>query len=350
MHWRTEELLQRHGPNGLMALSLALVGLLLLQPLSGVPGYAEVEPVRIGSLESGIVASVTVVPGQVLREGDVLGTLDAGPIDDRMRVLSAELAMHQANLLNAEAGAKSMERSARSDRLDAAAHLTGSRTSLQVAAQRLANRQKQVGSGLATQDSLGPMLAEVAMWETEVQQQQVRYDRTSTALDNAVSRAVAGKEGAAPAVLVEVRAQAVVREELALLEQRKQRMTLRSPVAARVIAVHHRVGEVLGPQAPLVELLPLQTTAVAACLPEAFAKHVQPGSSARLHPAAGGEVRMGTVVDLVGLVSEAPERCKQRPNEIGWVRPVRIAVAGEGLVPGQRFDVSFGPPVVGPAP
>jgi hypothetical protein len=81
---------------------------------------------------------------------------------------------------------------------------------------------------------------------------------------------------------------------------------------------------------------------VIACLPERYPVEVKAGTSVALRGTTGGGPRTGVVVDVVGLISEAPDRCKQRPNEVGWVRPVRIQVDGGGLVPGERFDVAFG--------
>jgi hypothetical protein len=91
-------------------------------------------------------------------------------------------------------------------------------------------------------------------------------------------------------------------------------------------------------------LLPTETRAATACLPEQMAGVVTAGTGVRLEPSDGSEPRAGTVVEVIHQISRAPDRCQQRPNEFGWIRPVRIAVDGAGFVPGQRLRAVFLPP------
>lgn len=340
MHWRVQEFLAIQGPRVLTLGSLTAVVWLLLQgPSTGIPGFAEGDPVRVAALEAGRLTEVLAAPGDVVAAGQVVGRLDDGAIQATIRVREAELQQRGAALQNEERSAQSVVRLAVADEEDARALLAGAKEQLRLARDLVAERKRQVEAGLAEGASLAPLQAAVAEHQASVDRMIARVENLKA--QTAAARAAAEGNETAPAVREEVEARSVVREELASLERRLASMTLRAPLAARVSAVHARPGEILPAHAPLIDLIPLETTTVVACLPEQLSDEVRAGSPAELRPATGG-TRTGVVVDVAGLVSEAPERCKQRPNDMGWVRPVRIAVEGGGLVPGQRFDVSFG--------
>lgn len=345
MHWRTQDMVARHGPRALMGASLlAVLWLVLHGPAATVPGYAEVAPVRLSSLEPGIVASVHASPGDVVAAGDVIAVLDDSVVLGNIRVLEAEIERHDAARELVADGALAALREAQASREETAAELRAARETLALAEQRLADRRRQVEKGLAALDDLIPLEAEVSELRGEVDLISGRLLREGETTEHARSRIDPAGDAPAPALMEQIRARAVVEEELALLRERQRGMTLRAPLDARVGVVNYHPGEVLPENAVFVELYPLETTAVVACVPEQFGDVVQAGGVAELWPASGGPERSGTVIDVVGLVAEAPERCKQRPNELGWVRPVRIEVDGEALVPGQRFDVAFQPP------
>lgn len=338
--WRVSHAVSEHGPRVLLILSVAVVAWLFFQgPRVGIPGYAEVAPVRIASLESAGVKSVEVEPGDILKPGDIVGLLDDGPIQGRMRILEAELARHSATLQQVEQSAGTTLRLALAEEADARSRLQGTRESVLAAERVLTERQRQVESGLAAATDLERLEQELTTLRADQRREQTQLEFKQAAVSEARAQLVGMGDEAAPALLEEVRAGSVLEEELALLEARRQAMTLRTPIAARVSVVHYRAGEVLPSNAVFVELLPLSTTTVMACLPEQFGSEVRAGTRADMYPADGGDMRMGTIIDVEGLVSEAPERCKQRPNDFGWVRPVRVMVEGAGLVPGQRFDL-----------
>ena len=340
MHWRVSHAVSEHGPRVLLVASVAVVAWLVFQgPRVGIPGYAEVAPVRIASLESAKVLSVEVEPGDIVQPGDIVGLLDDGPLRGRIRILEAELARHSATLQQVEQGAASTLRLALAEEADARSRLQGTRESLLAAERVLAERQRQVESGLAAATDLERLELELTALRSSERREKTQLEYKQEVVAHTRAQLVGLEDEAAPALLEEVRAGSVLEEELALLEARRQAMTLRSPLAARVAMVHYRAGEVLPANAVIVELLPLSTTTVVACLPEQFGSEVRAGTKADLYPADGGGQRLGTIVDVEGLVSTAPERCKQRPNDFGWVRPVRVLVDGPGLIPGQRLDL-----------
>ncbi len=340
MHWRVSHAVTEHGPRVLLIASVGVVAWLIVSgPRVGIPGYAEVAPVRIASLESAKVLSVEVSPGDIVQPGDIVGLLDDVPIQGRIRVLEAELARHSATLRQVEQEAGTTLRQALAEEADARSRVQGTRESVLAAERLLAERQRQVESGLAAATDLEQLELELTTLRADERREQTQLEFKQAAVADARAQLVGMGDEAAPALLEEVRAGSVLEEELAVLEARRQALTLRTPIAARVSAVHYREGEVLPANAIFTELLPLSTTTVMACLPEQFGSEVRAGTKADLYPADGGAMRVGTILDVEGLVSEAPERCKQRPNDFGWVRPIRLMVEGPGLVPGQRFDL-----------
>jgi multidrug resistance efflux pump len=338
--WRVSHAVNEYGPRVLLIGSVAVVAWLIISgPKVGIPGYAEVAPVRIASLESAKVLWVDATPGDIVEPGDIIGMLDDSPLQGRMRVLVAELERHSATLQQVEQTAGTTLRLALAEEADARSRLQGTRESVVAAERLLGERQRQVAGGLAAATDLERLEMELTTLRATERREQTHLEYQQADVAHARAQLVGLGDEAAPALLEEVRAGSVLQEELALLEARRQAMTLRSPLAARVSVMHYRVGEVLPANAVFAELLPLSTTTVVACLPEQFGSEVRAGTKADMYPADGGDMRTGTIIDVEGLVSEAPDRCKQRPNEFGWVRPVRVQVDGPGLVPGQRFDL-----------
>jgi HlyD family secretion protein len=350
-----QEMLLRHGGKFLMALSVGLVALLIVRgpPPVQVLGYAEVAPVRLSSLETAKVLRTLVEPGQVVKKGDVVAELDPTMIQGRMAILKAELERHEAGLMGAKAVAESSIDAARADKAESTTRLGAAREALRIARAAQAERDEQVKAGLASADSLANLEVRAALQRARGEMERFRQqlDYRTTVLRKALARLEGADTEPSDALLEGTRAQSVVGEELALLQTRLEELTLRAPMAARVAALRYRPGEVLPAGEAIADLMPLETTRVIACLPERYPVEVKTGTSVALRGTTGAGIRSGVVVDVVGLISEAPERCKQRPNEIGWVRPVRIEVTGGGLVPGERFDISFGPSKdPGPAP
>jgi multidrug resistance efflux pump len=351
MNAQTQDFFVRHGAKLLMATSIAVVTTLIVRgpPPVLVLGYAEVVPVRLATLEIAKVSKTLVEPGQVVAAGDIVAQLDPALIQGRIAILMAELERHGAALIADEDLAKSSVLTAEAEMEESSARLGGARKALELADANLAERKRQVEAGLAGAEALASMEVDAAQLRADVDRYDRQYKHRTAVLTEMRARLATAENEPARALLEGTRAENVTREELALLQTRLDALTLRAPTASRVSALHYRVGEVLPQGAAVVELMPLETKRVIACLPERYPVVVRAGSTAELRGTTGAGLRSGTVVDVVGLISEAPERCKQRPNETGWVRPVRILVEGGGLVPGERFDVSFGAAPAKPA-
>lgn len=338
MGWRTQQAAARLGPHLLLVASVMLAIVLIHRHQGiGVPGYAEVAPVRLSSLEAGRVDSIAVTEGDLVAPGDLVAVLDDTLVSSRARVLEAELDRLGAAVEESEEVVRATLRRARAAREETQARLAGARAELKALEARLEERRRQVEAGLESRARLAEVEADLAPARAEVQ----RLEATLRHAAPTDEPGTAGEPTVAPAVLERARARAVVQEELQALERRREELTLEAPVGARVSVVHFRAGEVAPAQTPVVELVPLSTSTVVACLPEAYPVEVKTGTRTLLEPQSGGDPVDGVVVQIAGLVSAAPERCKQRPNEMGWVRPVRIQVADGTLVPGQRFRVRF---------
>jgi len=343
MHWRVEDVLHRWGPKAVMLGSMGFVGALLFSsPGARVPAFADADAVRVSSLESARVLEVRVQPGDLVEPGDVLAVLDDGPIAGRVAMLEAELHRQGAELIDVEQDAQATLLSAKASLVEAQTQLNSASGVARLASERLADQQKQVTAGLATTTTLAPLRAGAAEAQAEVSRLRARVNFLKQAAGAANARLDSG-DAPAPALQAQTQAAAVVAEELAMLQRRREALTLRSPVTARVATVSYRTGEVLPAEAVLAELLPTSTLGATACLPEQLAGFVRAGTPVLLEPTDGTADRQGTVVEVIHQISRAPDRCQQRPNEFGWIRPVRIAVDGEGFVPGQRLSAIFLP-------
>jgi len=342
MGWRMQFLLTQHGGKLLLLGSFCLVAWLMSQTRAeGVPGYADATPIRIAAIETGTLQQILVSPGDVVEAGALLALLDDSVVQAEARILEAEAARHGAALADLEDEAQSELADARVELAEAKVGLDRAVAELSAREAELSEREERVASGLASSEDLARLEVAVATLRAEIPARRRSVSALQDQLDRFNARLGTAGEAVAPALLEQTRSRGIVQEQMALLEERRRGLRLVAPRATRVAAVHFREGEILPAQTVFAEFLPLQTRDVIACLPEQFADDVTPGSGARLYPQSGGEAIPGLVTDVVGMISEAPDRCKQRPNEVGWVRPVRISVESDALVPGQRFNVTF---------
>lgn len=128
---------------------------------------------------------------------------------------------------------------------------------------------------------------------------------------------------------------------VALLEGELDATRVIAPASGRVgeIAVHE--GAVVKAGSPLVNVVRQDTRRVVVCLDEATAASVSPGDGVTLFPRAGGERREGAVVGLGSSVDPHSQRCTTLRNLTRPGRSAYVLVAGDPLVPGQRFDAQL---------
>jgi multidrug resistance efflux pump len=338
MGWRLEHALATWGPRALLLLSaLALLPLLRFASGGVVPAFVEVAPISVGSLETARVLAVHVRPGMLVAAGTVLAELDPSAIDAKIRVLRAERQREERDASESTFDRESALREAEADALDTELQLSAAQAELALRRDAVAARAERVRVGLETADTEAD--ADVAALVVEQERLAAELAGRRQHRDSVRAWLAAGGVATSPAAIA-------IDEEITALLEEKRELTLRAPVDGRIATVWKRPGAVLRAGEPLLDLLPARGTDVIACLPERFPQEVPVGASASLLPATGGAAREGVVTDVLGLVDEAPERCRTRPDEFGWMRAVRIAVFGDALTPGARFSVRFGAPAV----
>lgn len=125
------------------------------------------------------------------------------------------------------------------------------------------------------------------------------------------------------------------------LQIRKKGRVLRAPVAGRVDAVFRRSGEVVAPGQSIVDLVPVHTSRVVACLGLSDSDSVVPGDVAVLFPRSGGPSLKGIADSIGASVSEKDLRCRVFAAGTEWGREVYVSVPDARLLPGQIFDIRF---------
>jgi hypothetical protein len=135
----------------------------------------------------------------------------------------------------------------------------------------------------------------------------------------------------------------VVQKRLDRLRAERQALGLRSPTDGRVVALHHRAGEVVAGGQPIVSVISHMSGRVVACLSEENALTVTENDRAFLRVrGAVGEEMGGRVAALGPLVDEVPVRCRTNPVQPSWGRNVVIVLDNPAdVVPGQAFTVRF---------
>jgi HlyD family secretion protein len=206
-------------------------------PDNVVVGYVEGEYVAIAPIDVARVESESVRRGDVLNAGDVVARLETDDAEIALRNDEAALAQAKSDLENLKTGRRPEEISA----LEAS--LNGAQVSAADAARTFQRRQKLLDRGYAS--------------EADFDAAQAAYDvATARVRELAANLAVAKL----PARTDEIdAAQGKVKQARAARDAAKWRLsqrTLLAPSAGYVSDIIRRVGDVAGPQAPVVSYLP----------------------------------------------------------------------------------------------
>jgi HlyD family secretion protein len=219
-------------------------------PQNIVVGYVEGEYVAIAPIDVARIDAEGVKRGDVLKAGDVVARLETDDAEIALRNAEAALAQAKADLANLQKGRRPEEISA------LAASLKGAEVSAEDAARTFQRRQKLLDRGYASQAD---------------------FDAAQTAYDVAASRVrelTANLEVAKlPARPDEIdSAKAKVKQAQAARDTAKWRLgqrTLVAPGPGYVSDIIRRVGDVAGPQAPVVSYLPEGAVKLKVYVPEA---------------------------------------------------------------------------------
>jgi HlyD family secretion protein len=213
-----------------------------LAPFCGSPGnvvvgYVEGEYVAIAPIDVARIDSEGVRRGDVLKAGDVVARLERDDAEIALRNAEAALAQAAADLANLQKGRRPEEIAA----IDAS--LKGAQVTAADAAATFRRRQKLLDRGYVSQ--------------ADFDAAQTAYDVASARVRELTANLAVAKLPARPDEIAA--AEAKVKQAQAARDAAKWRLdqrTLLAPSAGYVSDIVRRVGDVAGPQAPVVSFLP----------------------------------------------------------------------------------------------
>jgi HlyD family secretion protein len=227
--------------NGLMGFLVGIIGLVIpgfgTSPEPAYSGYVEADYVYAAPSTSGVLASLNVREGQVVRRGDVLFVLNHDQQEAALRAAEARVEAARATAANLATGSRAEEVAV------VRASLSRAQTDLALAEMTLARTEKLVAQGVAPQARADQDRASVASARAEVAQLQAQL---------AVAELPARVAQQAAAEANFVAAEADANKARADLADR----TVPAPVDGRVERLYYDGGEMAMAGVPVVSLLP----------------------------------------------------------------------------------------------
>lgn len=239
---------------GLIAASFSICG----GDAVRIAGYVEGEYVRLGPIDTARIDRIDVRRGDRIEAGKLVAVLETTDAENAVRESEARLVQAQAQLDNLRSGKRPEEIAV------IEANLASARAQQREAERALERRQDLLRRGVSTQAD---------------------FDQAETARDVAVASV---RQNAAnldvarlPARPDEIKAsENAVEQAKASLAQARWRLEQRrlvAPSAGRVSDVLRRVGELAGPSAPVVLMLPDGAAKLMLYVPETWISSVKPG-------------------------------------------------------------------------
>lgn len=319
-------------------------------------GFVLAAEYELATPEPARVAAVAVAPGQRVRAGDVLVSLDARAIDAELAIVAAERDRLEAELgaVRAESKVRVGDTTREFDESVAAADvaLRTARAERKAAAAEYAALSEQVATlgglverRMADRRELDALRVEHVALEKQLQTADALIPQLVSQAAAARARRAALPADATEAALRPVQAElAVIERQARLLAVRREAMTLRAAVDGDVAAVHLQAGEVADTGLPIVTLVgDAAASEVQVCQREAQAGRGRPGEAVRVRPrgSAGAEAA-GRIVRVAPRIAELPPRCWRDPKLPEWGRELVVRLDEPlPLLPGQAVSVRF---------
>lgn len=287
-------------------------------------GYVEGEYVLLAPIESAQVRSVAVRRGDIVRQGQELATIEDGDATIAVAQAQAALAQAQAQLADLKQGRRPEEIAV----LEAALRSAEAQAS---EARRVMTRTGELhGKGIATQADLDKATTALAIAQAAVGKARADLD---------VARLPARPEA------IEA-AQHQVDQAQAGLDQARWRLSKRrivAPAAGRIDDVIRHAGDISGPSAPVISMLPDGAVRIKLYVPEPEFSRIGIGQhlSVRCDGCPDG------LTAQVSYISPDPEftppviyslEARQKLVHLVEARPDGAAAA---LKPGQIVDVAL---------
>ncbi len=340
----------------LLAATLAVWLYLDTRDAATLPGLVEIVSVDLAPLEGGALASLSVSPGDEVKAGDLLASVDDAALQIELKLLNDEL---DASLkrLDANRSFSAATHKARGDALrdellqlreDAQAQeglILAGDAEVARFGEEIARLEAARQAGLGRADELSSLLRlrdvsarKVQGLRSTLATSRQRYALAQSALD--AWAALDPQPLADPALSTDARALDVLKRRIAAVEARIASHKILAPFDGRVTALLALQGQIIAPFTPVVSLQQTTPGKVDAFLPEASPLDPHPGDLARItSPTASCT---GRVAFLDPGMSPLPLRLRPLNGAEPWSRRLRLDLdAPCALLPGQRVEVKI---------
>jgi len=326
-------------------------------------GFVEAVGYQVAAAQTGRIEAVLVTPGQRVRAGQVIATLDAHELGAELEVLAAERQRVEAELgavtsdTQLRVGDASRQIAESLEANERALQTTRAERAVHAAEFAALSHQLEVLQGLvdkrmADRRELDAVAVKHAALKKELQVVDALISQLGAQIAAGRERRDALPTDATERATEPLRAElAVLRRQEQLLLLRKEALTLRAPGDGEVTMLLLRPGEVALAGAPIATIADTSNLGrdaepaparVLVCLDEAQAARVRPGEAALLYPVESGPAIPAHLERLDPEVRELPLRCWRDPRLPQWGRAAHVIPdAPTPLVAGQGFTVAF---------
>jgi len=289
-----------------------------------VAGYVEGEYVQIAPIDTARIASLAVRRGDWVKAGDAVGALETADAAIFVRNAEAQLTQASAELANIRYGRRPEEIAALAATLQAAVVQADD-------AKRTLDRRRDLHNrGITSQ--------------ADLDQAQTAYDVAAARVGELTANLAVAK---LPSRAEEITAaQSRVVQAQANLDQMKWRLeqrTLTAPAAGQISDIIRRPGEVAGPSAPIVSMLPDGAVKLKVYVPEAMLSSLAVGDALEVR-CDGCPAGLSAVVSYIAREPEFTPpviyslESRQKLVYLVEARPTREV--GRHLTPGQIVDIA----------
>jgi len=371
---------------GMIVLAAAAVGAFYVSGLgkeSTDDAQIEGRVMSVSPRVTGQVLKVLVKDNQEVNEGDLLVELDGRELEARAASARADLQAAKANLANAQAQLELTERSgdaalrqARGGLTQAASSVTMSRSSIDQAQADVTAAESRAKLAQTEYDRVVRLHAENAVSQAEVDTRSAAFDQAKASLELAKARldstraSLTGSAGGvtlaqgrlAQAETIPQQVQAA-RAALDLADARVKQseaaLTLadlnvsytkiKAPAHGLVSRRTVEVGQIIGPDRPLMAVVPLEDVWVVANFKENQLKDMRPGEGAKIEvDTYGGKVARGHVESIAGASGARfsllpPDNASGNYIKVVQRVPILVRIddaAGMTLRPGMSVEVT----------
>ena len=333
--------------SGVMTALIAALGMSACDRRAEPDAYGNVEAVEVvvGAEASGRLVSYSVVEGNKLAAGDVVGAIDATQLTLEQQQATAQRTATASRINEVEQQIQGLEaqRSATASQRDAA---RAQRDAL-VSQHEIAKRNYERTNRLFTQQAATAQQLDQAERDYRVLGDQIKAQDEQIRATERQIVAQAEQVQAARAQQQTVKNQIAVSDaQVSQVGERIRKSQVTSPMAGTVLTTYARAGEVVQTGQPLFKMASLDAVDVRAYVTEPQLATIRLGQEARVTVDAGHDQHQtlpGTVDWISSQAEFTPTNIQTREERADLVYAVKIHVANPNgvLKIGMPADVQF---------